>query len=301
MAEPDGRTVAVVGATGLQGGAVARALLRRGWHVRALTRAPGGKKARVLAGLGCEVVEAQLDDPDTLTRAFDGAHGVFNVQNHHISGYEGEVAQGRNVTDAALGTGVALVVYGAGGLGGQRTGVGSWDTKLDVAAYMRARGLPVTILRPMAFMELMTDRKFFPSSSTWDMMPRLLGSARPVGWISVTDVARIAAQAFAAPEQFLGRDLPLAADVRSIAECRQLWRETFGRAPRRLPLPVGVFERFVGTDETTMWRWLRDHDIELDTRATRSLLPDALTVADFLRLRRPAAAAGGPLSAAGAS
>src|SRR5919106_4590678 len=104
MAEPPVRVVAVLGATGLQGGAVARRLLAEGWHIRALTRNPDHKKVRSVAALEAEIVQADMNDPRSLEHAFDGAYGVFTVQNHHISGYDGEVAQGRNATDAALRT-----------------------------------------------------------------------------------------------------------------------------------------------------------------------------------------------------
>ena len=63
MSQHDARIIAVVGATGLQGGAVTRRLLRDHWPVRALTRNPDGKKARALAQLGAEVVQADLSDP----------------------------------------------------------------------------------------------------------------------------------------------------------------------------------------------------------------------------------------------
>lgn len=280
--------IAVTGATGLQGGAVTRALVGDGWTVRALTRDPGSKRAGSLRALGVELVKVDMNDPDTLEPAFEGSHGVFNVQNWHISGYEGEVTQGENVTDVALRMGVRHVVYGAAGLGTQNSGVGSWDTKVQVVEYMRERGLPVTILRPQAFMELMTASKFFPPASTWYVMPRLMGGGRPVVWLAAEDFGSIVARVFADAARFLGADLTLAADVQSIDECRRIWREVMGRDPRRFPVPLWLFERFVGTDETTMWRWLRANEIPLDTAPTRELLPGALTVRDWLTRVRTA-------------
>lgn len=280
--------VAVTGATGLQGGAVTRALVRDGWTVRALTRDPGHRKAGPLRALGVELVQVDMNDPDTLEPVFEGLHGVFNVQNWHISGYEGEVTQGRNVTDVALRAGVRHVVYGAGGLGAGTTGVGSWDTKVQVVEYMRERGVPVTILRPQAFMELMTASKFFPPASTWHVMPRLMGGDRPVVWLAAEDFGSIVARVFADPRRFIGADLALAADVKSIDECRRIWHEVMGRNPRRFPMPLWLFERFVGTDETTMWRWLRANEIPLETEPTRELLPGALTVRDWLTRVRTA-------------
>ena len=90
----------------------------------------------------------------------------------------------------------------------------------------------------MAFMELMTERKFFPPASVWHLMPELMGPDRPVGWLTVEDLAAIVAKAFGDPERFIGRDLPLASDVQSIEACRAIWREVTGRPPRRLPMPV---------------------------------------------------------------
>ncbi len=286
MAQHDARLVAVVGATGLQGGAVTRRLLQDHWPVRALTRNPEAKQARALARLGAEVVQADTSDPASLERAFDGVHGVFSVQNHHISGYEGEVQQGKHVADAANRGGVAHVVYSAAGIGVVGTGIGSWETKVAVAAHLRALELPVTILRPMAFMELMTERKFFPPASVWHLMPKLMGPGRPVGWLAVEDLAAITAKAFGDPARFIGADLPLTSDVQSIDDCRAIWREVTGKPPRRFPMPLWMFERFVGTDETTMWRWLRANKIDLDTAPTLAIHPEALTVREWLRQKK---------------
>ena len=267
----------------MQGGAVTRRLLQDHWRVRALTRNPEAKKARAIARLGAEVVKADTSDPASLEGAFDGVHGVFSVQNHHISGYAAEVRQGKEVAEAAKRGGVAHVVYSAAGIGVEGTGVGSWETKVAVAAHLRALGLPVTILRPMAFMELMTEQKFFPPASTWHLMPKLMGSGRPVGWLTVEDLAVIVAKAFGDPARFIGGDLPLTSDVQSIDDCRAIWREVTGKPPRRLPMPRWLFERFVGTDETTMWQWLRANEIDLDTAPTLAIHPEALTVREWLR------------------
>ncbi|MDQ3973785.1 MAG: NmrA/HSCARG family protein [Actinomycetota bacterium] len=284
-----GRLVAVTGATGRQGGAVARHLLSDGWRVRAVTRRPDSNPARRLAAQGAEIVRADMADPATLVPAFRGAYGVYSVQNPMISGLEAEVAQGKNVADAARETGVQQVVYGSAGVGVPGTGIGSWESKLKVEAHMQELGLPLTVLRPMAFMELMTDKGFFPPVSTWYVMPKLMGADRPVWWLCVDDLGAIAARAFAEPERFVGADLRLAADVRSNNECREIWRDLTGRPPRRFPLPTRMFERFVGDDLTTMWRWLSTARVDVDLGETRRILPTASTVREWLdRRQQPA-------------
>src|SRR5690606_7351780 len=105
MTTPARGTIAVLGATGRMGGATARHLLEDGWQVRAITRKPDGPKARALAAAGAQVVKADMEDPAALRKAFEGAQGVFNVQNPMKSGLEAEVRQGRNVADAAADAG----------------------------------------------------------------------------------------------------------------------------------------------------------------------------------------------------
>jgi uncharacterized protein YbjT (DUF2867 family) len=87
--------IVVTGATGLQGGMVTRHLLASGWRVRALTRNPKSKKAQALSALGAEILQGDMAKPDTLVPVFEGAYGVFGVQNPVMSGVEGEISQGK--------------------------------------------------------------------------------------------------------------------------------------------------------------------------------------------------------------
>jgi uncharacterized protein YbjT (DUF2867 family) len=290
----DARTIVVTGATGRQGGAVARHLVADGWRVRCLTRHPDSDRARSLATLGAEVVAGDMADPIRMRQVCDGAHGVFSVQNPMSSGEQDELGQGRVVVDAAADAGVSHLVYGSAGPGTPSTGVRAWDDKLEVAAHARDRGVPLTVLRSMAFMELMTDRDLYPAVAVWHLMPRLVGEDRPLPWLSAQDVGAVVARAFADPSAFVGKDLGLAADVRSLGECRDTWRRVTGRNPRRFPMPAWLFRRFTGDDLLRMWRWLGTHDVTADTEGTRAIHPGALTLEQFVELR-----AGGPRPAAG--
>jgi uncharacterized protein YbjT (DUF2867 family) len=285
MVSPIG-VVAVTGATGRQGGAVARHLLSDGWPIRAVTRRPDGPAARALAALGADVVRADMMHKTELMQAFRGVYAVYSVQNFMPDGTDAEITQGRNVADAAKACGVEHIVYSSAGTGATDTGIGSWNSKLTVEAHIKALELPLTVLRPMAFMELMTDKGYVPPVSTWSLMPRLMGPDRPVGWIGVDDLGAIAARAFAEPDRFVGAQLSLAADVQSVSQCRQIWYEVYGRPPRRIPMPVWMFKRFVGSDLINMWRWLRTAEFGIDPTTTRSLLPSALTIREWLDRRR---------------
>lgn len=282
------RTIVVTGATGRQGGAVTRHLLQDGWRVRALTRTPHSAPARALAALGADVVQGDMENPATLRPIFEGAYGVYSVQTPYLRGNEAEIRQGKNVADVATAAGVQHLVYGSAGLGERGTGIPSWESKLEIEEHMRTLGLPVTILRPMAFMELMTDKNFFPAASTWHVMPTLMGSSRTVTWLCVDDLGAIAAKAFAQPDRFIGQDLKLVSDKQSIDESRAIYRAVMGKNPPRFPMPVWLFERFgfVGKDLSTMWRWLRTAIFDVDPETTRTIHPDALSVEAWLRKQK---------------
>jgi uncharacterized protein YbjT (DUF2867 family) len=109
------KTIAVVGATGAQGSGLVRAVLgapEGGFAVRALTRDTGSDKARALAAQGAEVVAANIDDPQSLARAFAGAHGVFAVTFFwdHFSP-EKELAEAGAMARAAKDAGVQHVIW----------------------------------------------------------------------------------------------------------------------------------------------------------------------------------------------
>jgi uncharacterized protein YbjT (DUF2867 family) len=109
------RTIAVVGATGSQGGSVARAILhdRDGdFCVRALTRKPSSERAQALARLGAEVVYADADDLDSLKKAFAGAYGAYGMTDFWGHGDpEREHAQGTAMAEAARCAGVQHVIW----------------------------------------------------------------------------------------------------------------------------------------------------------------------------------------------
>lgn len=243
----------------------------------------GKQKSHSTKDLGADIVKADLGDRSSLESALEGAYGLYDIQIPVSGNIEVEIHQGRNAAAAAKKTGVRHVVYGSAGVGPQKTSIEQWDAKLVIAQAMKELGIPLTVLRPMAFMELMTDPTYYPQSSTWYVWPRLSGMDRKIGWISVKDVGAIAAKAFANPDEFVGREIPLAADVQSLAESREIYKEVTGRYPRSFPMPIFVFEKIVGKDLANMWRWLRTNYVDLDTRPTMVIHPEAMTVRTWLR------------------
>ncbi|XP_078605077.1 nmrA-like family domain-containing protein 1 isoform X1 [Branchiostoma floridae x Branchiostoma japonicum] len=153
------KLITVFGATGRQGGGVAKALLksgRPGFKVRAVTRNASSDKAKALQAKGAEVVMASLDDPSTLGPALRGAHGVFAVTNYweHMD-KEREIKQGKAIADAAKAAGVLHVVFS--GLENVQKIAGFpcpvFDGKAEIEEYMTSIELPVTFVRYPSYYE----------------------------------------------------------------------------------------------------------------------------------------------------
>ncbi len=109
------KIITVFGATGAQGGGLARAILadaKSEYSVRAVTRKPDSDSARALAAAGAEVAVADLDDAASVLRAMSGAHGIFCVTNYweHLSP-EKELAQAATLADAAAKSGAKHVIW----------------------------------------------------------------------------------------------------------------------------------------------------------------------------------------------
>ncbi|KAJ5527627.1 hypothetical protein N7513_011786 [Penicillium frequentans] len=159
------KIIAVVGATGTQGSSVARTFLTLpNWHVRCLTRSPSSEKAQALASQGAELIQADLDDPESLRQAFAGAHAIFlntdfwepyrravasgtDATASAKLGYDAEVKFGKNAVDAALHIStLERFVYSALGpmnaaSGGKYPYSYHWETKAYLADYIQGTEL----------------------------------------------------------------------------------------------------------------------------------------------------------------
>jgi uncharacterized protein YbjT (DUF2867 family) len=122
-------SILVTGATGQQGGAIARELLGHGYRVKAMTRKPQGEKAQALQKRGAEIIYGDLDDTQSLEQALKGVWGVFSVQNTWEAGVEREEAQGKDLAEIAKKTGVQHFVYSSVGSAHRKTGIPHFDNK----------------------------------------------------------------------------------------------------------------------------------------------------------------------------
>ncbi len=276
----DGRLILVTGATGQQGGAVARKLLERGFAVRVLTRDTQKPAAKELAGLGAEVVEGDLDDRASIERALEGVRGVFSVQQFAETGVEGEVRQGKALADAAKEAGVEHFVYSSVGSAHKETGIPHFDSKWEVEEHARGIGLPCTVLRPVFFMQ---NWEWMREPILGGALPQPLDPEKPLQNVAAEDIGAFAALAFENPDQWIGREVDLAGDEMTMTDIAGAFSRVTGREVSYVQTPWDQFEEQMGEEFAVMYRWFDDVGYEADIGALRSEHPGLTSLEDYLR------------------
>ena len=276
------RIIAVTGATGQQGGAVARKLLTDGWKVRALTRDLDKPAAQELASLGGELVPGDMDNRAELDAAFEGAYGVFSVQNFWLPnvGFEGEIRQGKNVADAAKAAGVQHLVYSSVGSAHRGMGQKHFDSKWQIEQYIHSLGVPYTILRPVFFMDNHNWAHPYILNGMFTGMG--LRPEKEIQSIAVEDIGVFVALAFANRDSYLGKTIELAGDALTESQIVETFTNVIGR-PVTLVQPSGGEGWADPEEQTAMFNFFNGEAYDADIPALRKLHPGLLTFEQYLR------------------
>ena len=278
----DRKIIAVVGATGAQGGGLARAILEdpdSPFAVRALTRNPDSDGARALADRGAEVVQADLDDVDSLARAFDGAHGAFCVTNfwEHFSPQK-EQAQARNMAEAADAAGVSHVVWST--LEDTRKWVPLEDDRMPTLQgefkvphfdgkgasddYFREAGVPTTYLLTSFYWDNLIHFGMGPQRAEDGTLNLNLpmGDKRLSG-IAAEDIGRSAYGIFKAGDEYIGQRVGIAGDHVTGEEMAERLSEALGEPVGYNAVPFEVYRSldFDGADDLgNMFQFYHDFE-----------------------------------------
>lgn len=272
-------TILVTGATGTQGGAVARELLERGYAVRALTRNPEQPAARGLVALGADVRQGDYDDPPSLDAAMEGVHGVFAVTDFWEHGFEAEIRHGVNLVAAAETAGVQHFVFSSVAGADSETGLAHFDSKHEIEQILRDSELDFTILRPVEFMD---NWRY----SLDDLRAGRYRNPRPPGdrhqWIAAADIGFFAGEAFDDPENWLGRTEAIAGDELTLGELAGVMSDAFGRPVEYVQVPWDSWEEAMGEEMSAMYRWFSESGYDVNIEALRERYPELTTVREYL-------------------
>jgi uncharacterized protein YbjT (DUF2867 family) len=242
------KVIAVVGATGTQGGRLCQAILadpNGGFSVRAITRDPSKAAAQALASQGAEVVRGDLDEVESLSKAFAGAHSVFGITNfwEHLSAAR-EKVQAKNIADAARGAGVKHVIWST--LEDTRKlmdpndkrmpylqgtyRVPHFDAKAEADEYFR--GLPVTYLVTCFYWDNIYINNVAPSKDangaySWTFP---MGNSKLAG-IAADDIGRCAYSIFKAGNEYVGKTVGILGEALTFEEISQKLSKGLGIGP----------------------------------------------------------------------
>jgi uncharacterized protein YbjT (DUF2867 family) len=304
------KVIAVVGATGAQGGGLARAILADpagGFSCRAITRDPGKESARALAAKGAEVVQADLDDVESLKKAFAGAYGAFCVTNfwEHFSA-EKEKAQAKNQADAARAAGLKHVVWST--LEDTRNlmapddkrmpmlqgkyRVPHFDGKAEADAYFA--GLPVTYLVTSFYWDNIYAFGLAPKKGedgvySWTFP---MGDKRLAG-IAADDIGKVAYGIFKAGQQYIGKTVGITGENLTMDQISEKLGKGLGVRVKYNAVEPDAYRGFgfPGADEMgNMFQIYRDFEKEVlgarSADVARSLNPSLQTFDQWLAANR---------------
>lgn len=310
------KIIAVIGATGSQGGGLARAILADpdgGFTLRALTRNPQSEAARQLADQGAEVIEADLRDETSLAKAFDGAFGAFVVTNYweHMS-VQQEKQDVERIANAAGAAGLTHVVWST--LDDSRDHiplhdermptlegtykVPHFDAKAEADAYFTAAGVPTTFLRTTFYWEnLIGPLKPQRGEDGRLILALAMGDSELPG-IAVEDIGRTAYGIFKRGPQLVGQTISIAGEHLTGAQLAETLGKVLGEPVTYVPVPFDVARAqpypgavelgnmFQYYAEVPQFRDARDLDV------VRDLNPDLQTFEQWLNAHKEALTAG---------
>ena len=291
------KVIAVVGATGAQGGGLVRAILgdpAGGFGARAITRDPNKEAAKALAAGGAEVVRADMDDPESVKKAFAGAYGAFCVTNfwEHFSA-EKEKAQAKNLAEAAKAAGVQHAIWSTledtrrlmspddarMPMLQEKYRVPHFDAKAEADAYFA--GLPITYLVTSFYWDNLYAFGLGPKKADdgvyrWSFP---MGNKRLAG-IAADDIGKVAYGIFRAGRQYIGKTVGITGENLTVDEMSQKLSKALGVQIEYTPVEPDAYRGFgfPGADEMgNMFQIYRDFEKEVlgarSVDAARALNP----------------------------
>ncbi|MCD0483630.1 NmrA/HSCARG family protein [Streptacidiphilus sp. ASG 303] len=262
--------VAVLGATGGQGGAVVDALLEGGHAVRAVARDPGSLRARTLRERGVEVVRGDLGEPSSLGGALEGVDAAFAVTTPFEFGPEAEVEQGLAVVRAAARTGLPHLVFSSVASADRRTGVPHFESKQRIEEVLAQEGPPWTVVAPTYFFEnLLGDPQALRSG--WLEFP--IPPDRPLQQVARRDLGALVAAVVADRDRHLGRRVEVASDAPTPARMAAVLERALGRPVEPVQVPLSLV-RQGSADMGAMWDFLSREGYAVDIGALHRAYPD---------------------------
>jgi uncharacterized protein YbjT (DUF2867 family) len=278
------RTIFVTGASGRQGGAVAKHLLSNGFRVRVLTRNPSSASLQILKQLNVEIVEGDLDKPGTFSKHLNDAYGVFCALTYK-NGTETETRQGIKLADVAKECGVSHFIYSSVIGADLHTGVPHWESKFRIESHIQAIGLPYTIIRPSSFYENFLIPQV-RSRILKGKLPSPINKEKVQQFISTDDIGRIVTSIFINHEKYMNSEFAVAAEQMNMIEVAALFSECLHKKISYQKIPGLVVRLALGKNVYKMLQWVNNNDSTFvkDLPAFRNEFPGLISLKEWINI-----------------
>ena len=265
-------TVLVTGATGNQGGAVARAIIARGHKVRAITRNTESPAAKQLSAMGAEVIQGNFDDTESLSNALQGVDTFYLMGSPMEVGVEGETRQGITLANAAKTANVGHLIYGSVANADLNTGIPHFDSKYLVEQHIKTLDLSYTISAPVFFMDNLIAPWSIDALKAGNIMQALPGD-RMLQQVSVKNIGDFVASLVDQREKVFGERFDFAGDELTGADMAIITTQITGHQVSYQSFPVSVLKE-QSYDMAAMFEWFDKVGYNVDIKSLHQRFDD---------------------------
>jgi uncharacterized protein YbjT (DUF2867 family) len=277
-------TIFLTGATGNQGGAVARNLIEKGFRVRFLTRNPGSARAQNLIGLGAEAVQGDLNESGSYKKKMEGVDGVFSVLPPEF-GIDKEKKQGIDLANLAKEYGVRHLVYSSVVGADLHTGIPHWESKFQIENHIKQIGQPFTILRPSSLYE----NYLIPQVRSRLLKGKLVSPVlknKVQQFISAHDIGKIVTLIFSNKDKYFGKTITIASEQMDLEQAAKIFSETLGKKIEYQHLPMFITRLAMGKSLYKMFKWVNENDAVFikDLKGFKNEYPNLIGLKEWIKL-----------------
>lgn len=278
------RKILVTGATGQQGGALARLLLQKKHEVYALIRSTKSEspKAQNLRNQGAKLVEGDLDKPDSLEQVMNGIDSVFLMGTWVEVGTEGEIRRGKMMVDIAKEKKIEHIVYSSVVNADKNTGIPHFESKYKVEQHIKNSGIPYTIIGPTFFMDNLLSYSLAGLQQGQVALP--LSPSRILQQSAVENIAEFSALALERRNSFIGKRIDIASDEITGEQAAKVLSNELGHKIRYEQVPMEQI-RQASEDLAVMFEWFERIGTGVDVAALHKQYPEVnwLTFKDWVK------------------
>jgi len=265
--------VLLIGVTGGTGGNVVKGFLEQGvTNLRAITRKIDLNRPSLakMNDAGVELVEANLDDKDSLAAAFAGVSAVYCHATSADSAKPDpqEVERAKRVAQVAKKADIKHFVYNSAGGADRNSGISHIEQKYKVEQVLKNAGLPTTMLRACLFMEEFW-KKYTRPSILKGVFPFSIQPDKPIHLITTKDMGRVAAYVIKNPSKYIGQEIELAGDVLTPNQMTEAFSNAQGIPVVYKETPAWIFLLLFRKELFDLIQWYRTKGYQADVQRLR--------------------------------